>query len=76
LSRAAINELFRNPVMATISNFTSSHTLFQMLNEMSYAKGIDSWLSTKASYNSLADPNNLRDNDYARCFYRNPVECI
>jgi hypothetical protein len=24
----------------------------------------------------LADPNNLRDDDYTRFFYRNPVECI
>jgi len=42
LSRAAINEHFKNPMMATISNFTSSHTLFKRLNEMSYAMGIDS----------------------------------
>jgi len=27
-SRAAINELFRNPTMSTISNFTLPHTLF------------------------------------------------
>ena len=76
LSRAAINELFRNPTMATISNFTSSHTLFKRLNEMSYAMGIDSWKSGKVCYNRLADPNNLRDDDYTRFFYRNPVECI
>jgi len=29
LSTAAINKLFRNPTMATISNFTSTHTLFK-----------------------------------------------
>jgi len=43
LGRAAINKLFRNPTMATISNFTSSHTLFKRLNQMSYTMGIDSW---------------------------------
>ena len=63
LSRAAINELFRNPTMATVSNFTSSHTLFKRLNEMSYAMGIDSWKSGKVCYNRLADPNNLHDDD-------------
>jgi hypothetical protein len=76
LSRAAINELFRNPTMATVSNFTSSYTLFKRLNETSYAMGIDSWKSGKVCHNSLADPNNLRDNDYTHCFYRNPVEYI
>jgi len=76
LSRAAINELFRNPTMAIISNFTSSHPLFKRLNEMSYARGIDSWKSGKVYYNRVADSNNLRDNDYTRFFHRNPVECI
>jgi len=47
LSRADINELFRNPRMATVSNFTLSHTLFIRLNKMSYAMGIDSWKSSK-----------------------------
>jgi len=42
LSRAAINELFRNPTMATVSNFTLSHTVFKRLNEMSHAMGIGS----------------------------------
>jgi len=42
LSRAAINELFRNPTTATVSNFTSSHTLFKRLNQMTYVMGIDS----------------------------------
>jgi len=64
------------PTMATISNFTSSHTLFERLNEMSYAMGIDSWKSNKVCYNCLADRNNLRHNDYTYFFYRNPVECI
>jgi len=36
LSRSAINELFRNPTMATVSNLTASHTVFKWLNEMSY----------------------------------------
>jgi hypothetical protein len=64
LSRADINELFRNPMMATVSNFTLSHTLFKRLNEMSYAMCIDSRKSSKVCYNRLADPNNLRDDDY------------
>jgi hypothetical protein len=76
LSRAAINELFRISTMATVSNFTSSHTLFKRLNEMSYAIGIDYWQSGKVCYNRLANPNNLRDDDYPLFFYRNPVECI
>ena len=75
-SSAAINELFRNSTMATISNFTSSHTLFKRLNEMSYAMAIDSWKSGKVCYNRMADSNNLRDNDYTRFFHCNPVECI
>jgi hypothetical protein len=76
LSTAVINEHFRNPTMATICNFTSSHTLFKRLNEMSYAMGIDSWKSGKGSYNRLAVPNNLRDDDYTRFFHPNLVECI
>jgi len=47
-----------------------------MLNEMSYTMGIDSWKCGKVCFNRLADPNNLRDDDYTRWFYRNPVECI
>ena len=76
LSRAAIDELFRNPTMATVSNFTSSHTLFKRLNEMSYTMGIDSWKSGKVWYNHLADPRNLRDDGYTGFFYCNSVECI
>jgi len=76
LSRATITELFRNPMMATVSNCTSSHTLFKRLNKMSYAIGIDTWKSSKVCLNRLADPNNLRDDDYTRFFYRNHFECI
>jgi hypothetical protein len=32
LSRAAINKLFRNPTMATVNNFTVSHTSFKRLH--------------------------------------------
>ena len=63
LNRAAINELFRNPMIATVSNFPSSHTSFKRFNEMSYTMGIDSWKSGKVCYNRLADPNNPRDDD-------------
>jgi len=76
LSTAAINKLFRNPTMATVCNFTSSDTVLKTLNEMSYVMGIDSWRLGKACYNSLADPNNLRDDDYTWFFYHNAVECI
>jgi len=41
-SRAAINEVLRNPTMATVSNFLSSNTLFERSNELSYAMGINS----------------------------------
>jgi hypothetical protein len=75
LSRAAINKHFRNPMMTTISNFTSSLTVFKRLDEMSYVMDIDSWRSGKLCYNRFADPNNLRDNDYTRFFYPNPMEC-
>jgi len=37
---------------------------------------IDCWKSGKVCYNRLANPNNLRDNDYTRFFYRNLVEYI
>jgi len=43
---------------------------------MSYAMGIDSQKSGNLSYNPFNDPKNLRNNDYSRCFYRNPVEWI
>jgi hypothetical protein len=76
LSRAAINKLFRNPTMATVSNFTLSHTLLKRLNEMSYAMGMDFWKSSKVCYNRWADPDNLPDDDYTRFLSRNPVECI
>jgi len=59
LSRAAINEHFRNTKRATVSDFTSSHTSFKRLNQMSDPMGIDSWKSGKVNQNCLADPNNL-----------------
>jgi len=76
LSRAAMKELFRNATMATVSNFTSSHTVFEWWYEMFYAMGIDSWKLGKVCYNCLADPNNLRDDDYTHSFYCNPVDFI
>jgi len=36
VSRAAVIELFRNLMIATGSNFSSSHTLFKRLHQMSY----------------------------------------
>ena len=41
---------------------------------MSYAMGIDSQKPGNLSYNPFNDPKNLRNNDYSRYFYRNPVE--
>jgi len=38
--------------------------------------GSDGWKLAKVGCNSVANPNNLRDNDYAYYFYCNPVECI
>jgi hypothetical protein len=43
---------------------------------MSYAMGIESSKSGNVRYNRLADPNNLRDDDYTHFIYRHPVECI
>jgi len=62
--------------MATISNITSPHTVFKRLNEMSYRMGIDSCTSGKVCYTRLADPDNLRNNDYTHFFRLNPIECI
>jgi hypothetical protein len=76
LSRAAINEVFRNPTMATVSNFTLSHTGSKCLNEMSNAMGINFRKSVKVCCNLLADPNNLHNDDYSWFFYRICVECI
>jgi len=76
LSRPAFNDLFRNRTMASILNFTSSDTLFKRLNDLPYAKGIDSSKSGTVCYNRMANPDNLRDDDYACFFYCNPVDCI
>jgi len=76
LSRADMNEVFRNPTMATVSNFTSSQTLFKRFHEMSYAMGIDSWKSSKVCFNSFAYPNNHRNDDYTHFCYHNPVQCF
>ena len=43
---------------------------------MSYAMGIDSWKAGKVCFNGLADPNNLRNDDYTCFVYRNPLEYI
>jgi hypothetical protein len=51
-------------------------TIFQKLNEMSNAMGIDSWKSSKAWYNCFANSNNLRNNHYIGSFHRIPDECI
>ena len=49
LCRDVINEHFRNPTMATVSNSTLSHTLFKRLYEMSFTKGIASCKYGKVS---------------------------
>jgi len=38
--------------------------------------GTNSLKSGKVCYDCLADPNNLRDDDYTHFFSCNPVECI
>ena len=43
---------------------------------MSYAMGIDSWISGKVCYNRLANSNNLHADDYTCFFYCTAVECI
>lgn len=68
LSRAAVIELFRNLMIATGSNFSSSHTLFKRLHQMSYTIASNSWITGKVCYNRLPNPKNNRHNDYA-CFF-------
>jgi hypothetical protein len=74
LSRAGINELFRDRTMPTVSNFTSSDNLFKSLHKIPYGLGIVSWISGKVCYNHLANPNNPYDNDFTCYFYRTPAE--
>jgi len=62
--------------MATVSNFTLSHTVLKRLQEMSYTKDIDSGKSITMCYNGSADPNNLRDDHYTHLFYHNSFEYI
>jgi len=73
LSRAVINKRFRNPTMATVSNFTSSHTVFTRWNEISDPMGIDTWKSGKVCYNRLVYPNILDDDDFICLFHHNCV---
>jgi hypothetical protein len=75
-NRAAINEHFRNSMMATVSNITSSNSLFKRLNQMTYAMGIDSGTSGKVCYTHFADQNKLRDDGYTHFVYPNPVDSI
>jgi len=63
LNRAAINEHVKNTIMATVSNVTSSHTVLERLNEMSYVMGTNSGEPAKVCYIYLADPNNLPNDD-------------
>jgi len=74
LSRAAINEIFRYPTIATVCNFISSHILFKGLNQIFYPMLIDSWKSTYVCYNRLPNPNNLRDLDYRHSSHCHPTE--
>jgi hypothetical protein len=62
--------------MATVSNCTLSNTLFKWLNEMSYVMAIDAGKSAEVCVNCVADPNDLRDDNYTCLFYGNPGECI
>jgi hypothetical protein len=62
--------------MATVSNFTASHTLFKRFYEISYAIAVEALKSRKLCNNGLADPVNLRNDDYIGFFYRNVVKSI
>jgi len=62
--------------MATVSNITSLHRLFNRMNEMSYTLGIHSWKWGKSCYNWLADQNKLHNHDYKYFFYRTAVGYI
>ena len=60
LSRAAINKLFRNPTMATVSNFTLSHTLFKRLNKNVLRDGhrlLEIWQSVSQSFAQSKQPS-------------------
>jgi hypothetical protein len=63
-------------MMATISNFTSFHTLFKMLNRKSYTMGTASLTLGKVWPNDLPNQNNLCDDDYTLFFSCNHVELI
>jgi len=75
-SRAAMIKLFRNPTMATVSSFTYSYSLFNMLHETIYVIHINSLKSITLCHTRLANPNNLHDNDYTCFFYPNDAAWI
>jgi len=62
--------------MATIRNFALFHTSFKWFKKLSYTIGSESWKLGNGCYNRVADPNNLRDDDYTFFFYCHPVEFI
>jgi len=76
LSRAAIDEIFRNPTITTVSNLTSSQTSFNRFNDVSCTIDIYSWKTGTVCYDHLPDQLNPHDEDYTRFFYRTPVEFI
>jgi len=51
-SRATINELFRNPIMATVSKFTSFHIEFKGLNEMLFVIGFNYYKLFEVGHNA------------------------
>jgi hypothetical protein len=57
LSIAAIMKDFGYPMMATVTNFASSHPWFKSLNQMSFTICIDLWKSDTVCYNDLTNPN-------------------
>jgi len=76
LSSAAIIEVFGNPMMATVTNIASSHTLSKSLNEMSYTMCIDFWKSDTVCYSDLANSNIILQNDHSCFFNCNLVESV
>jgi len=75
-SRAAINQLFRNPTTATVSNFALFYTLLTRLHKLFYKMGINSLNWGNVCFNHFANLNTLHNDDYTSFFLCRPVECI
>jgi hypothetical protein len=74
LSRVAIDELMK--LQGVNMNFTSAYTLYNKIDEMTYALGIYLWKSGKVSYASPVDSEALWNDGKTPVYYRDPVDCI